>query len=36
LLAGLNVHAGNITHAAVAAALGKPCVAWTSAVPRAA
>jgi alanine dehydrogenase len=31
LLNGLNVHAGQITHAAVADALGKPCVSWNSA-----
>ncbi|HTZ71029.1 MAG TPA: alanine dehydrogenase [Acetobacteraceae bacterium] len=37
LLAGLNVHDGNITHPAVAAALNVPCVAWTGAhLPRAA
>ncbi len=36
LLAGLNVHAGNITHAAVAAALGRPCVSWVGALGKAA
>ena len=36
LLAGLNVHAGNITHAAVAAALGRPYVSWVGALGKAA